>query len=293
MKKLLLCSLLLFFAISLISATTLTIRPTSQGLYHAWNNVGCSAGVNEWQCVDENPASTVDYLWSTTSGAKETFNFTDTGLTTEKIYSVDVYYYAKRYSSSRIYFASLIRANSKDYSSGGNLYAYSSYYYTKKSFDKNPATNSSWTVSDVDNLEAGMWLNPATSSYFNGAYIAQLYADVDYDAPNVYPDLNLSSLSIWEFVDGNGTNATLKVTASSTVKNVGADTADVSTTRLEGLSTNDEATPVLKKGQSKTFTKTYNCTAPHTFTATADVNNVLVESNENNNQKSVFIDCII
>ena len=58
---------------SAASAETLTIRPDGQGRYAQWRNVGCGSGSNEWQCVDEDPASTSDYLYIPHRKRKETF----------------------------------------------------------------------------------------------------------------------------------------------------------------------------------------------------------------------------
>ena len=82
-KKMFLVFMTLFMSIVFISsalAATDTLRPDGQGNWMQWNNYGCSVGSSEWQCVDENPASTSDYLY--TSGiSRETFTFNNTNLT--------------------------------------------------------------------------------------------------------------------------------------------------------------------------------------------------------------------
>ena len=79
----------------------------------------------------------------------------------------------------------------------------------------------------------------------------------------------------------------------TTIKNAGLDTADVSTTRIERLSTEDRSTSMLRPTKTQSFSFTYNCTAPHNFIVTADIGGVITESNEANNVKTVYIDCVI
>jgi hypothetical protein len=174
---------LLLFMCSSVFALTTTIRPDGQGYYSAWSNTGCSSGSSEWQCVDENPANTSDYLYTSSKNVAESFTFGNTGFTTQTINSVTLYYYAKYYSSSRYRIYPLIRTGSTDYLGSakdlGSGYAYASQVYST-----NPATGSAWTIAEVDGLQAGM----KTNSNYYGAYVAQVYAVVDYSIPNSCSD---------------------------------------------------------------------------------------------------------
>jgi hypothetical protein len=156
-------------------AATVTIRPDSQGYYTAWTNAGCGSGSNEWQCVDENPANTSDYLYTSSSSTKETFGFQNVSLTSEAINSLTLYYYAKYYSGNRYNMQPLIRSGGTDYS-GSTFSTTSSYAYYSQAYTTNPATGSAWTVGQINGLEAGM----VASSSKPGAYVAQVYAVVDY-----------------------------------------------------------------------------------------------------------------
>ncbi len=164
------------------SAATVTIRPDSQGYYSGWSNTGCTSG-SEWQCVDEAPANTSDYLYTSSGTTRETFGFQDTGLSSETINSVTLYYYAKRYASNRYKFQPLIRSGTTNYA-GSTFSTTSSYEYYSQTYTTNPATGSAWTASEVNNLQAGMVSNNSNP----GAYVAQVYAVVDYSIPDSCSD---------------------------------------------------------------------------------------------------------
>ena len=157
-------------------AATVTIRPDGAGANSGWTNNGCSAGSSEWQCVDEDPASTSDYL-SATGTAKETVTFSDTGLTTQSVNSVTLFYYAMQHNSANnACFEAVVRSGSTDYLAGTQMCASSSWSYLNHAYSTNPATGSAWTISEVDALQAGMkGLNPN-----GGGRVAQVYAVVDY-----------------------------------------------------------------------------------------------------------------
>ena len=289
-----LMSILLCFIVlsSSVIASTLTIRPNSQGSYTNWLNIGCSSGNGEWDCVDENPANNSNYLYAYTANNKESFNFGNVNLTSEHIYGIELFYNAKRYSSTKYYLWPLFKINSTDFT-GSSLYTGgTSYVLRSKWVQKNPLTKSAWTVSDINNLEAGMKL---LNYPYAGAYVSQMYINVDYDSPSAYPDLTVSRLTFNEYnVVNNQTNKTyMRGYVYTTIKNAGLDTADVSTTRIERLSTEDRSTSMLRPTKTQSFSFTYNCTAPHNFIVTADIGGVITESNEANNVKTVYIDCVI
>jgi hypothetical protein len=180
-------------------ASTMTIRPNGQGNYVGWSNTGCGSGSNEWKCVDENPANTSDYLYTSSKNTKESFAFQDTGLGTVTINSVTLYYYAKYYSSSKYRIQPLIRSSSTDYL--GNIYnVSSSYAYISQAYATNPATGSAWTKAQVDALEAGM---NSYNSNNGGGYVAQTYAVIDYVIPDSCSDTDGGNW-IWTFGTTSG-----------------------------------------------------------------------------------------
>lgn len=172
-----------------VSASTLTIWPNAQGYYSAWTNAGCGSGSSEWQCVDENPANTSDNLYTNAKNTYESFAFQDTGLTSETINSVTLYFYGQRYSSTRYQFQPLIRANSTNYL--GSLKSLTANYtYYSQAYSTNPATGSAWTIAQVNALEAGM--KSYSANY--GGRIAQVYAVVDYSVPDSCSDTDGGNL---------------------------------------------------------------------------------------------------
>lgn len=159
---------------SFVMAATITIRPNGNGNYNSWTNVGCSSA-DEWDCVNEVTANTSDYLYTTSTSAKETFSFEDSSLTSATINSITLYYNAKRYGTKNYYIRPLIRVSSTDYF--GSVKTLTSSYATySETFLTNPATGSAWSLSDIVSLEAGM--NTYTTR--PGGYVSQVYAIVDY-----------------------------------------------------------------------------------------------------------------
>lgn len=161
-----------------VFAASVTIRPDGQGYRKGWGVYGCSGGTSEWDCVDEDPYDTDDYL-KNTGTAKETFTFDDTGLSSETINSVTMYYYAMWHNKvANSCFSAMTRSGSTDYISGAQMCVNDSWQYKSHVYSTNPATSSAWTVSEVDNLEAGM----RSTNPNGGGRVAQVYAVVDYNA---------------------------------------------------------------------------------------------------------------
>ena len=177
-KKMLIVLTLLMSMVFVSSAfaETVTLRPNGQGYRTGWTNVGCSSGSSEWQCVDEDPASTSDYLYATGTG-KETFTFSNTGLSSQSINSVTMNYYAMQHNSaSNSCFEAMTRSGGTDYLAGTQMCVGSNWSSVNQIYSTNPATGSAWTVSEVDALEAGMHGKNPNS----GGRVAQVYAVVDY-----------------------------------------------------------------------------------------------------------------
>lgn len=276
------------------TASVVTIRPDGQGRYADWLNVGCDSGSDEWNCVKESPPNNSDYLYASVAGSKESFSFEDSGLSSESIYGIEVFYNAKRYSPAKYYLWPLFRINNTDFT-GSSIYLYSTsqnFLLRSQWVEKNPLTRNRWTANDINNLEAG--LNLLSYSYA-GANVSQMYINIDYDSPGVDSDLNVTSLTFSEYIiPSNQTNqTTLRVSVYATVKNNGLDTADVSTIGFQGLSSNYKPTMMLRAGKIQSFSWTYNCTASHNVMVSTDANGVIAESDEANNIVTKYIDCMI
>ena len=173
--------LLMSFSVAIANAATLTIRPDAQGARTGWANTGCSSGSNEYKCVDEVLVNTSDYL-SDTGTSKETFTFSNSGLSSQTINSVTLYYYAMwQTSSANSCFQAMTRSGGVDFLPGVQLCAGANWSTLSHAYTTNPATGNAWNVSSVDALEAGMaGLNPN-----GGGRVSQVYAVVDYDSQPV------------------------------------------------------------------------------------------------------------
>ena len=300
MRKVFLVMLAMFLLISStfsysVLAAKVILRPNAQGVYESWTNVGCTNS-SEWDCVDEASPNINDSVYSNVNNAKESFLFTDTGLTTEKIFSLSLKYYGMRYGNS-MYIHPLIRVGLTNYLSLYASYLGYSYAYLTAIYPKNPATNADWTIAELDNLQAGM----ASRSTYGGGKVAQMYAEVEYDNPAVPADLIVYDLKAGEWlVNGNETGnetanstSTVMVSVYGRIKNIGADTAGASVTRIDGLVSKNVPHTYLTPGPLSYFNSVYECTAGHTAIATADIYNTVAESNETNNQASIYVDCVV
>ncbi|MCP3685902.1 MAG: hypothetical protein GY861_24915 [bacterium] len=199
MKKLfVLLTLFSILMISAVLADTVTIRPDGQGNYSEWVTLGCSAGSSEWQCVDETTPAPADKVYTNLANKKESFTFSNTGLSTETINSVTLYYYSAAYGIFKFKVQPLVRAGGTDYL--GPLMNLGWFWqYRNQVYTTNPATGNAWTVAEVDALEAGM---KSYSAWFGGQ-IAQMYAVVDYTASTPEDSCTDSDYSMW--IPGNVT----------------------------------------------------------------------------------------
>ncbi|MCA9486410.1 PKD domain-containing protein [Candidatus Woesearchaeota archaeon] len=167
---------------SMASAAQVTLYPTGQGSYSQWTNVGCSSGSLEWQCVDETPASTSDYLSTKKGNTLESFTFSSTNLSNVEISNITLMYYAMQEAPSKKCFEPLLRISGTDYTAATQCTS-SSYAYYVQSYTTNPATGLAWTLSELNNLEAGM--ESASSS--GGGRVAQVFVIVDYENIDLIP----------------------------------------------------------------------------------------------------------
>lgn len=271
-----------------VTGGTVELWPTAQGYYSNWTNVSCLSGASEWQCVDENPASTLDYLKTSTSNLAETFTFSDTDSTncsTGIVNNLTLNYYAKNESATRYRTRSLIRSGGIDYP--GIIFSFTSLWgYYRQSYAKNPATTTWWTVAEVDALEAGMKSYSTTNG---GGRVAQVYAKVVCDGP--LSDLVISDVSFLEYINTNGT---LFVNVTTTTMNNGTGPSVPSTTRGVGIETQSWGVSALNPGSSSTTTRSFICSSAHTFIATADYTNTEQEQDETNNVwPGTYIDCVL
>lgn len=299
MKKTILLLILAFATIlcaqSAMSTTT-TIYPNADSTYTAWSSYGCAS---DYQCLMDSDIT--DYLNSSVSAQKESVEFDDPALSMDAtINSVAFNYYAKYYSSVKRNFKPIFVSIPGAVYYGNLFNTTSTYQYYRQTYSTNPNTKIAWTVYDLNNLEAGMYVWPTQG----GANVAYMYVTVNYTNTSApFSDLTISSIDFEEYnytydASTNETNITITtdsiyVSVNTTIYNEGLGVAGTSNTELIGLSTFNWYTPIINPSSSLTFSRNYNCTAPHNYNATADYYNVLYEDDETNNEDSTYIDCIV
>jgi len=132
-----------------------TLRPDGDGSYDNLWNSGCS---NNWECVDEvtNDGNS-SYVYRTSSSYfNDVYNLEDHSTGTGTIDSVIVYMSCRQTNpSGRV--LTRIRTNGSNYN-GSSVNPGGSYSDYSTVYTSNPSTSSSWTWTEIDNLQAGVRL---------------------------------------------------------------------------------------------------------------------------------------
>lgn len=131
-----------------------TLSPTANGTYSQLTN---SAGnsTNNYTYVDEHPYSGTDYVGSQTTGLRDTYSLADLPAGVSTVYGLQIVgFMAKNDASFGQAKLAVLSGGSLRYGANHALStSYQSYYDL---FTTNPVTGISWSVSDVNGLEAGM-----------------------------------------------------------------------------------------------------------------------------------------
>jgi hypothetical protein len=158
------------------SVNRVIIRPDGQGRRKSWKNVNCKKRYSEWECVAGETPNTDTFL-KDSRRKKETFTFTDTGLTNQTITKVTLFYYAMINSKDHnACFEAMTRSRRRDYYSRVQMCATEDWQYLSHTFETNPKTKKPWTIQEVDDLEAGM----RSKNPRGGGRISHVYAVVEY-----------------------------------------------------------------------------------------------------------------
>jgi hypothetical protein len=129
-----------------------TIVPTGAGTYTDLTPTGVA---NNWDNVNELPASVTDYNSSSTIGHKDSYVMSDVLATTGSVFGIQTNIMAHKSDASAASIRSLVRVSGTDYNDatiglGTGAATYSAIR------EQNPATSTAWTPSDVNSIEAGV-----------------------------------------------------------------------------------------------------------------------------------------
>lgn len=175
-------ALLLFFGVMflvpVVFGAQIFLKPQYATLNYDWTNYSCLSGMYESECVDTQSDSS--YLYTGSESAFETFAFENLPAETSAVTYVRLWYYAKRYSLYNYYFGPIICYNPPGTGCGmwGSQFSTTSTYsWYSATYTENPTTGNRWTVSEVNNLRAGM--NTNNQSY-QGANVDYMDIEVVY-----------------------------------------------------------------------------------------------------------------
>lgn len=146
---------------------TVIIRPASD-TYIAPGTINSDSGTsNLYSYVNEETLDTGGYITNTGAGSvsQVRFSWTSSGLTSETINKITVVAYGYTYF---------------DYLYDGGYVSMGSGYPLSYDLTTNPETSSAWTVSDLNNLDAGIRFQHSDNKEYPIAF--QLYIEVDYTA---------------------------------------------------------------------------------------------------------------
>lgn len=128
-----------------------TLYPTANG---ASTDFVASAG-SAYQCIDEAPASSSDYIYENVTGRKSTFAFGDLVTTSGTVHAVQTTMFAAKTDSGYRSIAPVIRQSSINYEHLTESVLASEYTFHKQVYNADPA-GSAWTIANVNGNEYGV-----------------------------------------------------------------------------------------------------------------------------------------
>lgn len=129
-----------------------TIVPTGAGTY---TNLTPTGVANNWDNVNELPASTTDYNSSSTIGHKDSYVMSDILATTGSVLGIQTNVMAHKSDASVANIRSIVRVSATDYNDPTIGLGTAAVTYSAVR-EQNPATLAAWTPSDVNAIEAGV-----------------------------------------------------------------------------------------------------------------------------------------
>ena len=129
-----------------------TLVPTAAGTY---TNLTPTGVANNWDNVNELPASTTDYNSSSTAGNKDSYVMGELLASTGSVLGIQTNIMAHKSDASAANIRSIVRVGGTDYNDPTiGLGTAPVTYSTVR--EQNPATTAAWTPSDVNAIEAGV-----------------------------------------------------------------------------------------------------------------------------------------
>lgn len=129
-----------------------TLYPTADGFYQAWTP---DTGTAHYSRVNEtNFDADSSYVSTPTVGAIDSYQMSDVSVLSADIRGLQVNMFARKDDAGLRQAASLLRIAGADYFAPTQTMATGYVDYTQM-YEQNPATSADWTVSDVNNIEAG------------------------------------------------------------------------------------------------------------------------------------------
>jgi hypothetical protein len=132
-----------------------TLFPSNNGAYSQLTGSDGNS-VDNYQLIDEEPFSSTDYAGASATGSRDTYTMANLPVGVSGVLGVQSNFVAAKSDSQ------LISAKPALLSGGGLYYGATRvlsappYCVYSDMYNTNPATSSSWTVADVNNLESGM-----------------------------------------------------------------------------------------------------------------------------------------
>lgn len=134
-----------------------TLVPTGLGQNNGWSPTGQPTG---WQCVDDTAAqvagtySDTDYVYASSTGIKFEYSMADLSGTSPVVFGIALSNVSKKGDAGARTCQNLLYTNSAEAS--GSAYNLSTSYanYTDV-WNTNPVTGSSWTPTEINNIQAG------------------------------------------------------------------------------------------------------------------------------------------
>lgn len=114
-----------------------------------------SAGSN-WQCVDEQPMATADFVSSSTVGHRDLYTLTDLPMTPVTIFGVIATAVGSKDDAGSSTLLLPVKSGATTSAGSGNTLELTTYKRFRRVFETDPNTSSAWTASAVNALEAGV-----------------------------------------------------------------------------------------------------------------------------------------